>query len=106
MVSLDSESLLTNIPLNEVIDICIDDLLCRTNRIPNLHHNDIRELLTLAGYESFFIYSRFSRTGNLTVLQWVPHWVQFLPMLFLCNFEKQWFSKCASDILPQVFKRY
>ena len=46
MASLDVESLFTNIPLNEVIDICIDDLFCDTNTIHNLDRNDTRELLT------------------------------------------------------------
>ena len=55
MTSLDVESLFTNIPLNEVIDICIDDLFCDTNTINNLDYSDIRELLTLAACESFFI---------------------------------------------------
>ena len=58
MASLDIESLLTNIPLNEVIDICIDDLLCDTNTIQNLDRNDMRELLNLAAYESFFIFDQ------------------------------------------------
>ena len=33
MASLDVESLFTNTPLNEVIDICIDDLFCDTDTI-------------------------------------------------------------------------
>ena len=45
MTSLDVESLFTNIPLNEVIDICIDDLFCDTNTLNNLDCSDIRELL-------------------------------------------------------------
>ena len=48
MASLGVESLFTNIPLNEVIKICIDDLFCDTNTIHNLDRNDTRELLTLA----------------------------------------------------------
>ena len=48
MASLDIESLYTYIPLNEVIDICIDDLFCDTSMIHNLDHTDIRELLALA----------------------------------------------------------
>ena len=58
MASLDVESLFTNIPLNEVIDICIDDLFCDTNMIHNLDRNDMRELLTLAAYELFFIFDK------------------------------------------------
>ena len=48
LASLDVESLFTNIPLNEDIDICIGDLLCDTNTIHNLYHNDMRDFLTLA----------------------------------------------------------
>ena len=58
MASLDIESFFTNIPLNEVIDICIDDLFCDTNTIQNLDRNDMRELLTWAAYESFFIFDQ------------------------------------------------
>ena len=58
MASLDIESLFTSIPLNEVIDIYIGDLLCDTDTIQNLDRNDMRELLTLAAYESFFIFDQ------------------------------------------------
>ena len=47
MASLDVKSLFTNIPLNEVIDICIDDLFCDTNTIHNLNRNGMKKLLTL-----------------------------------------------------------
>ena len=56
MPSLDVESSFTNIPFNEIIDICIDDLFCDTNTIHDLDHNGMRELLTLAAIESFFIF--------------------------------------------------
>ena len=56
MASLDVESLFTNIPLNHVTDICYNDLSCDTNTIHNLDRNDMRVLLTLAAYESFFTF--------------------------------------------------
>lgn len=46
MVSLDVESLFTKFHLNEVIDICIDNLFCDTHTILNLDSNNMRELLT------------------------------------------------------------
>ena len=58
MASLDVESLFTNTPLIEVIDICIDDLFCDTNTIHNLDRNDMRELLILFIFESFFIFDQ------------------------------------------------
>ena len=45
MTSLVVESLFTNIPLNVVIHICIDDLFSHTNTIHYLDRNDIREFL-------------------------------------------------------------
>ena len=58
MPVLDVESLFTNISLNEATDICIDDLFYGTNTIHNLDCNDMRELLTLAAYESIFIFDQ------------------------------------------------
>ena len=49
MASLHVENLFTNIPSNEIIDICMDDLFCDTNMIHNIDHNNMRERLTLAG---------------------------------------------------------
>ena len=49
MASLGVENLFTNIPSNEIIGICIDDLFCGTNMIHNIDHNNMREILTLAG---------------------------------------------------------
>ena len=58
MAILDVESLFTMIPLNEVIDICTDDLFCNTNTIHNLDRNYMREHLTLTAHESFFIFDQ------------------------------------------------
>ena len=105
MASLDVESLFTNISLNEVIDICIDDFFCDSNRIHNLDRNDMRELLTLAAYESFFIFDQVTYRQIDGVAVGSPL-VPILVNAFLCHFEKQWLSECPPDILPKVFKRY
>ena len=59
MASLDAENLFTNIVLYEVIDICVNDLFSYTNTIHNLDKIDLRELLTLASYESFFLIDEY-----------------------------------------------
>ena len=46
----------TSISLDEVIDICVHNLFSDTDLIHNLDKNDLRELLTLASYESFLIF--------------------------------------------------
>ena len=105
MASLDVESSFTNIPLNEVTDICIDDLFCDTNTIHNLDRNDMTELLTLAAYESFFIFDHVMCRPIDGVVMGSPL-SRILVNTFLRHFEKQWLSECPPDILPKVFKRY
>ena len=105
MASLDAESLFTNIPLNEVIDICTDDLFCDTNTIHDLDRNGMTEFLTLAAYQSFFIFDQVMYIQ----IDGIAMGSQLGPILantFLCHFEKQWLSECPPDTLPKVFKRY
>ena len=88
MASLDVESSFTNIPLNGVINICIDNLLCGTNSIHNLDRNDMRELLTLAAYKSCFIFDQVMERQ----IDGVVMGSALGPVLanaFLCHFEKQ-----------------
>ena len=89
MASLDVESLFTNIPLNEVIDICIDTLLWDANAIHNLDRNDMRELLPSASIESFFIFGQvmYRQTDGVTMSSSL---VPILANAFLCHFENQW----------------
>ena len=103
MTSLDIEGLFTNIPLNEVIDICIDDLFCDTTTIQNLDCNDMRELLTLEAYDAFFIFDQVMYRQIDGVAMGSPLG-PILANAFLCHFEKQWFSECPPDFLPKVFK--
>ena len=103
VASLDIESLFTKIPLNEVIDICIDDLFCDTNTIQNLDRNDMRELLNLAAYESFFIFDQvIYRQIDGVVMG--PPLGPILANAFLCHFEKQWLSQCPPDFYPKSLR--
>ena len=104
MASIDVESLFTNLPLDEVIDICIDDWFCYFNTIHNLNRNNMREFLTLAAYESFFIFDQVMYRQIDGVARDSPLG-PILANAFLCHFEKQWLSECPPDILPKVFKK-
>ena len=82
---------------------CIHDLFCDTNTIQNLDRNDMRELLNLAAYESFFIFDQVMYREIEGVAMGSPLG-PILENAFLCHFEKQWLSECHSDFLPEVFK--
>ena len=88
MAILDVKSLYTNIPLNGVIDICINDLFCGTNTIHKLDCNHIKEHTTLAAYESSFIFDQVMYRQIDDIAMGSP----LGPILinsFLYHFEKQ-----------------
>ena len=106
MASFDIESLFTNIPLNEVIDICIDDLFCDTNMIQNLDCNDMIKLLTLAAYESFFIIDKVRQMmyRQIDGVAMGSPLGLILVNAFLCHFEKQCITECPLIFYPKSLK--
>ena len=57
MASLDVDSLFTNIPLDETIDICIDSLYKDDENSPKIPKDVFHNLLTVATKESFFMFN-------------------------------------------------
>ena len=56
MARLDVESIFTNIPLEETIDKIINNLFLTTDKVHNFERKELKQLLTFAAYESFFIF--------------------------------------------------
>ena len=56
MASLDVESLLINIPLEETIENCINDLFFDKSEIDNLTNQGLYDLLSAAAKASFFVF--------------------------------------------------
>ena len=65
MISLDVNSLFANIPEDETIDICIDNLYISKGKSSNLAKHDFRTLLNIATKESFFTFNKCSH-----ILKW------------------------------------
>ena len=57
MDSLDVDSLLTNIPLDETIDICVNQLFENTDTVKGFTKSELKQLLSLATKESYFIFN-------------------------------------------------
>ena len=57
MASLDVDSLFTNIPLDETIDICIDSLHKDDENSPKIPKDVFGNLFTVATKESYFIFN-------------------------------------------------
>ena len=57
MASLDADSLFTNIPLDEIIDVFTDSLHKDDKNTPKIPKNVFRNLLDVATKESIFIFN-------------------------------------------------
>ena len=89
MASLDVESIFTNIPLEETIDKIINNLFLTTDKVHNFERKELKQLLTFAAYESFFIFDGEYYTqidGDSMGSPLGPT----LANAFLCHFEKKW----------------
>ena len=101
---IDVESIFTNISLNKIIGICIDDLFCHPKTIHELDHDNMRELLILAACDSCFTVDQVMSRQIDSVAISFPL-VQFLANTFLLHFHKQYLSECSCNILLKVLKR-
>ena len=69
----DLKSLLTNVPLNEVINVCADTLSGLENQI--LKRNNFILLMKLATEEVEFSFNNILyRQVDVITIQWDPHW--------------------------------
>ena len=99
MGSLDVDSLFTNIPLEETIDICTNALFENMEKVEGLSKIEFKELLSLATKESYFI-------SNGQLYKQVDGVAMSLPLgptlanSFLVHFEKNWLQSCSSDFKP------
>ena len=58
MASFDIESLFTNIPLQETIDLCVENLFQDRTHVDNLSKGSFRELLTRTMSESLILFDQ------------------------------------------------
>ena len=105
MSSFDVDSLFTNIPLEETIDICCNELFKSTPLVAGLTKTQFRTLLELATKESFI---RFNGTyyRQLDGVAMGSPLGPTLANLFLCFHEQHWLSQCPVAFKPLYFKRY
>ena len=105
MSSLDIDSLFTNIPLEETIDICVKNLYEGREIIDGISIDMFREFLTVALSNSCFIFDGelYCQTDGVSMGSPLgPH----LANAFLCHHEKTWIDNCPSDIKPLFLPTY
>ena len=105
MASLDVEALFTNIPLEETIDICVEQVFKTEDKIEGLGKEDFRSMLSLATKESFISFNGCFYKQIDGVAMGSPLGPTFAN-IFLCYHEEKWLNSCPVDIKPLFYRRY
>jgi hypothetical protein len=105
MSSFDVDSLFTNIPLDETINICCDELFNTTSTVAGLTKTQFRTLLELATKDSFILFNGTHYKQIDGVAMGSPLGPT-LANIFLCYHERHWLSQCPYSFKPIYFKRY
>ena len=105
MVSFDVESLFTNIPLQETIEICISSLFSSASDVLGITAKYFRCLLELAVTNSYFVFNEQFYRQKEGVGMGLPLGPSFAN-IFMCHHEKLWLSSCPSEFAPIFYRRY
>ena len=105
MACFDIESLFTNIPLDETINICVNKVFGNKKRVKGLLKKDFKQLLSLSVTSSCFVF-------NSVYYQQVDGVAMGSPLgptlanLFLVNYESKWLKDCPVQFAPKYYCRY
>ena len=93
MASLDNDSLFTNVPLDETINICIDSLYKDDENSPKIRKDVFRNLLTVATEESFFMFNNkfYKQIDGVAMGSPLGRAIANISM---CSFENKWLKDC------------
>ena len=100
MASLDVDSLFTNIPLDETIDICIDSLYKDDENSPEIPKDVFLNVLTVATKELFLCLTTNSINRLMSPLG------PALANSFMSSFENKWLKGCSYSLKPVFYGRY
>ena len=99
MASLDIDSLFTNVPLHETIDICVSDLVKNNSSIHGLNKKQITNMISLTTKESIILFSMAFYTQVDRVTMGSPLRLS-LANAFLCHYETKWLNDCPGKFKP------
>ena len=107
MASLDFNSLFTNIPPDDTIDICFDNLYNDNENTPNISKHNFRNLLDIATKESSFLFKNKCYKQAAGVVMESPFPLgPALANIFMCSFESIWLRDGPNDFKPIFYRRY
>ena len=105
MGSLDIDSLFTNIPLEETIQICTNELFKESKTVEGLSKTEFKELLSLSTKNSNFIFDG-TLYKQIDGVAMAPPLDPTLANAFLVCHEKNWLEHCPVEHRPLYYRRY
>ena len=103
MGSLDVDSLFINIPLEEIIEICANDLLKESETLEGLSKSEFKELLSLANKDlhSVFDATRYEQIDGAAMDSPLS---PTLANAFLVYHGKNWLQRCPLEYRPFYYQ--
>jgi hypothetical protein len=106
LVSFDVESLFTNIPLDETIDIILNELFPTPNTYFNgCDKNTFKRLLQLSVCDTHFVFNEdlYKQIDGVSMGSPLG---PTLAGIFMSNLESKYLSNCPTNFKPKFYKRY
>ena len=105
MASLDVDSLFTNVPLDETIEICVNELFKSSQTVSGLNKQQVLEMLWLTTKENFILFDQkyYSQIDGVAMGSPLG---PTLANIFLCYHETTWLKNCPKSFKPVYYKRY
>ena len=104
MASFDIESILTSIPLQKTIDLCVENLFKDRVHVNNLSKVSFLWLLTRTKPESLILFDKEFYKQHYRVAMGSPS-EPTLANIFLCYHEKNWLQNCPFEFKTVIYRR-
>ena len=105
MASLDVDSVFTNVPVDEVIEICVNKLFKSSQTVSGLNKQQVLEMLSLSTKENFILFDQKFYSHIDGVAMGSPLGPT-LANIFLCYHERTWLKNCTKSFKIVYYKRY
>ena len=103
MTSFDVESLYTNIPLKETIDIIVNSIYDNGDMVRSMSKNDFKKLLELVTEDNFIIFNNKCIKQKDGLAMGNPVSAVF-ENIFMSHHEKKWLELCPARRKPILIK--
>ena len=104
MASFDVTSLFTCVPLEEVINICLDKLFANTNTVNNLNRTQLYKMLSFTLKQNHFLFDGkvYNQVDGVAMRSPL---VPVMANIFMCELERKALEQ-YNGTLPSLYRRY